>query len=231
MQDLTLRATEGLSKSRFDYLCVRCKCRARAYDNKKPQEHCERCILVYQRLQQVKNNPELAERIILNIVGGLYKDAHIGELGEGLIERFSSLTESQDLVLHGDVGVGKTYAMAALVRYFVQRGYKCIRVNFDDYLCDLRSLIGTDRSEHQFIQPLKAVDKLFIDDLGLRTRQETDYAFTTLYNILNKRQEWNLPTYITTNKNITGLEESFDTRISSRLKGAMVLNLTGEDRR
>ena len=80
-------------------------------------------------------------------------------------------------------------------------------------------------------KPYKDVDLLFIDDLGLRSKQETDFAYITLYSLLNKRQERLLPTFISTNKDLDRLRASFDERIVSRLQTALQIELKGEDRR
>jgi DNA replication protein DnaC len=78
---------------------------------------------------------------------------------------------------------------------------------------------------------VKDVDVLAIDDLGLRSKQETDFAYVTLYSILNKRQEKMLPTFISTNKTLEQLRSSFDQRIVSRLESALKIEIKGIDRR
>ena len=90
---------------------------------------------------------------------------------------------------------------------------------------------ASDQTEWQLIEHLKNKDLLVIDDLGLRSRQETDFAYVTLYSILNKRQERLLPTFISSNKDLKRLRESFDQRIVSRLEPALQIDMTGKDRR
>jgi DNA replication protein DnaC len=90
---------------------------------------------------------------------------------------------------------------------------------------------ASTKTEWDLIDPLKDVDKLFIDDLGLRVKQETDFSYVTLYSILNKRQERRLPTFISSNKSIEKLGQSFDARIASRLSAAVSIEITGCDRR
>ena len=135
--------------------------------------------------------------------------------------------------MFGSVGIGKTYAMAALLRHYVNGGYECGRINFDDFCVQVRSTMSSasKQTEWQLIEPLKQIDKLFIDDLGLRGGQETNFVYVTLFSILNGRQERMLPTFISTNKTIEQLGQSFDARIASRLRTALVIEMTGKDRR
>ncbi|MFC1739612.1 DnaA ATPase domain-containing protein, partial [Planctomycetota bacterium] len=121
-----------------------------------------------------------------------------------------------------------------LVRNFhICEGYNCKRINFDDFCCKLRSTMspGSKTTEWEIIEPYKEIDKLFIDDLGLRSKQETDYSYVTLYSVLNKRQERRLPTFISSNKTIEQLRVAFDDRIASRLSQAVQIELIGNDRR
>jgi len=86
-------------------------------------------------------------------------------------------------------------------------------------------------TEWDMIEPMKNVDKLFIDDLGLRSKQETDFAYVTFYSLLNKRQERLLPTFISSNKGIDRLIEAFDSRIASRLDMALIIEMKSEGHR
>jgi DNA replication protein DnaC len=180
--------------------------------------------------------PERAEALILKQVGLLYLDAKLDDLddlGEHVREKLLGLEWGRDVFMHGPVGTGKTHAMAVLIRRYVYEGYECKRINFDDFCVEVRSTMSpaAEKTEWQLIEPLKEVDKLFVDDLGLRSKQETDFAYVTLYSILNKRQERRLPTFITSNKGIQQLGLSFDARVASRLRTALVLELAGKDRR
>lgn len=148
-------------------------------------------------------------------------------------EKLESLKFGQDVFFFGPIGTGKTHAMAALVRKYVYEGYECERINFDDFCVKVRSSMSpvSTLTEWDMIEPMKKVDMLFIDDLGLRSKQETDFAYVTFYSILNKRQERRLSTFVSSNKNINRLAEAFDSRIASRLSTALIIEMKGEDRR
>jgi DNA replication protein DnaC len=170
---------------------------------------------------------------MLRFVGSLYIDAKLDDLDQDVRQKLLGLTFGQDVFFYGPVGAGKTYAMAALLRHYVYEGYNCQRINFDDFCVEVRSTMSpaAKKTEWELIEPLKDIDKLFIDDLGLRSKQETDFAYVTLYSILNKRQERRLPTFISSNKSIERLGQQFDARIASRLRTAEAIKITGPDRR
>jgi len=171
--------------------------------------------------------------MIFNEVGSLYHQARLDQLDAGVQEKLLALGDSDDVFLTGPVGVGKTYAMAALLRHFVNQGYECRRIIFDDFCVQVRSTFSpaSKLSEWDLIEPLKQVDKLFIDDLGLRGKEESDFAYVTLFSILNNRQEMCLPTIVSSNKSLAQLERSFDSRIADRLKTAVIIQMTGQSRR
>jgi DNA replication protein DnaC len=177
--------------------------------------------------------PEKAEKIITEAVGARYADATLESIDSGIANKLLTLESGQDVFMFGPVGVGKTFAMAALFRHYIYEGFNCVRINFDDFCVQVRSTIGaaSKQTEYELIEPLKQIDKLFVDDLGLRSKQESDFVYITLFAILNKRQERMLSTFVSTNKSIEQLGQNFDSRIASRLKTALIISMAGRDRR
>jgi DNA replication protein DnaC len=171
--------------------------------------------------------------MILARVGSLYAGANMVHLEPDIAKKLLTLDAGRDVFMFGPVGAGKTYSMAALIRSYIYEGYLVERINFDDFCVQVRSTMSpaSKQTEWDLIEPLKEVDKLFIDDLGIRAKQETDFSYTTLYSILNKRQERCLPTFISSNKTIDLLGQAFDSRIASRLSTALVIEMGGVDKR
>ena len=217
-----------------NHLSVRCECCGygiKHQDGEGQRKWCKRCIDVYKRHEILK--PEVAEKRILRLVGPLYHEAKIEDLDSEVQAKLLNFGRKDNAFFYGPVGTGKTYAMAALIRKYIYLGYDCIRINFDDFCVDVRSTMSpaSKLTERDMIKPLLEVDILFIDDLGIRSKQETDFAYVTLYSLLNKRMEFCLPTVISSNKNIEQLGQSFDERIASRLQTAKQIEMTGKDRR
>lgn len=211
--------------------CEKCGIGFKTWLDGKSQKWCKRCIDVYRRREKLK--PETAERLIQNIVEPLYSAARLSDLDVSLKEKLLNLKYSQDVFMYGKIGTGKTYAMAALIRCYIYEGYECRRLNFDDFCVSVRATYSpkSKKTEEEMIEPLKNIDKLFIDDLGLRGKEESDFVYSTFYSILNKRQERRLSTFITSNKSIEQLAKTFDARVASRLQTALIIELSGDDRR
>lgn len=193
--------------------------------------YCDYCLNRYRRKQRL--TPEIIDKSVIQIVEPLYANATMDDIEPSIRENLRSREPSQDLYLYGLPGRGKTFLMAALIRAYVGQGYECKRISFDDFCCQIRSTMSpaSKMTEWGMVKPYKEVDMLFVDDLGLRSKQETDFAYISLYLILNKRQERLLPTFISSNKDLGRLRQSFDERIVSRLSTALIIEMNGEDRR
>lgn len=211
--------------------CEKCGFNLKYRDATSVRKWCKRCINVYYR--KINMTAETAEEIIIRQVEPLYADACLQNVDEPIRQRLLRLVDGQDVFICGPPGVGKTYCFAALIRHYVYEGFECLRISFDDFCVLLRSAMSAAArlTEWDIIKPLKCVDKLFIDDLGLRGKPESDFAYTTLYSILNKRQERLLATFISSNKDIERLELAFDSRIASRLRAAIIIEMKGQDKR
>ncbi len=110
------------------------------------------------------------------------------------------------------------------------------RVRYDDLLKEIRACYhpGAMQTDVQIIHRYRFPDLLIIEDVGVTTSlggQETDFSLTTLYLIIDSRLERMKPTFITSNKNLKNLTDSFDARIGSRLSTYRVIELKGKDRR
>lgn len=111
---------------------------------------------------------------------------------------------TKGLYLHGNFGCGKTYLIVALFNELAKQNVKSAIVFFPEFLRNLKSSFDTDYGEK--IEYIKKVPLLLIDDLGAESL--TPWARDEiLCSILQYRMEEKLPTFITSNLDITSLEQ------------------------
>lgn len=167
----------------------------------------------------------------------LFWKAHLRHLSPGLQKKIQELPGDKGLLLWGQKGVGKSYAMAAIMRMFWLRGRSCRRILYDFLCLCLRDTYKpkSTQTELSIIQPLIKVDKLFIEDVGTTVspgRQESDFSLRTFLLLIDQRLESKKATFITTNRNFEELASSFDERVASRLRACCeIVHLTGRDKR
>lgn len=148
-----------------------------------------------------------------------------GVLG-GELEAWGRAPQGRNLVLVGPVGSGKTHAAVAAAR-----------VAFDAWtevrflpVVELLDLLRPGGPEGAHLA-LAETDLLVLDDLG--SERPTDWTAERLYALVNRRWMEERPTILTSNLPPRELEVAVGARTYSRVvgSGAVVLKLTGEDRR
>jgi DNA replication protein DnaC len=129
------------------------------------------------------------------------------------------------LLLSGNPGIGKTWAMVALMRHlFALYGDSPSRWDFhmvtaptlfDLYHPDSRDVVKMDEYRDQaWVKTFETVHGLVINDLGKEDRSREWHADAVTYKlgrVLRARHEAQLPIYITTNlalKSPTGLDDT-----------------------
>ncbi len=70
------------------------------------------------------------------------------------------------LLLSGPVGVGKTFLLASITKYFCSRGVAAKFIDFHRLLAVIRSAYTDRKSEESVLAPLISADILVIDELG-----------------------------------------------------------------
>jgi len=197
----------------------------------KNKRHCRRCAEVEYRKRNLDD--EQKEKRIIQQVGERYANANLSDIDKEIRDKLLNIEYDQDIFVFGPVGVGKTYTAAALLRHYIYEGYQCKRINFDAFCVRVRSTFSaaSKQTEWELSESLKNVDRLFVDDLGIGSKEQSDFAYHTFYELLNSRQERMLSTIITTNKSVEQLARSFDARIESRLNLSLIIEMKGGDRR
>lgn len=193
------------------------------------------CVVCYNRELIAQWTNEQCDALVAESVPALFKDSRIDHLKPELIAKFKAETFT-GIFLWGGAGVGKSYAMAALMREYIIAGFDVKRVTYELLCLWLRDTFKqkADATEWMTIQPFIQADMLFIEDIGTTKSIgsiESDFSVRTLQVLLDARLERCRPTFITSNKSLENITNSFDERIGSRLKMLSVIKLTGDDRR
>lgn len=161
-------------------------------------------------------------------VGERFADARLADLDGPLADIAHEWDGTRNLLLLGDVGVGKTHAAAAMA--FVQHvdhGHTLIFVSSPLLLDGMRP--GRDDADLARQHAID-VDLLVIDDLG--SEKASDWTAEQLGIVVDERYRRQRPTVVTSNLSPDRLREKVGDRIWSRLYGqALRFTIGGDDRR
>ncbi len=118
------------------------------------------------------------------------------------LKKFSN----KGLYVCGDMGIGKTYVLAAFCHMLALQDKTCAFISVSQLLQDLKGYFNS--SEDNGLEELKEVDCLVLDDLGAETlsvwgRDEV------LFNLLNDRMLRKKPTYFTSVYTLKELESHY----------------------
>ncbi|WP_057491276.1 primosomal protein DnaI [Streptococcus orisasini] len=150
--------------------------------------------------------------------------------------------EQKGLYLYGDMGIGKSYLMAAMAHELSeQRGAATTLLHFPSFTIDVKNAINTGTVKDE-IDAVKKAEVLILDDIG--AEQSTSWIRDeVLQVILQYRMLEELPTFFTSNysfkdleaklANIRGSDETWQAkRVMERIRYlAKEVHLEGENRR
>ena len=137
--------------------------------------------------------------------------------------------DSPSLLFYGETGLGKTHLSLSIAGEVINAGHSVLYNSAQNIFNELqKERFGKGDADGRFEPMVLECDLLVIDDLGAEF--STQFTNAALYNIINTRINSGLPTIISTNLNMKGLEERYTRRVSSRLIGEYaVINFIGED--
>jgi DNA replication protein DnaC len=128
------------------------------------------------------------------------------------------------LTIAGECGNGKTHLAAAIVNALLNRGVPVMFHTAPTLLDYLRATFAPDSgvSFDDRFDAIKTAQVLALDDLGAETA--TPWALDKLYQVLDHRYTWRLPTVVTTNVKWTSIPERVRSRLKDSALGKVVMN-------
>jgi len=134
------------------------------------------------------------------------------------------------LVFVGVNGCGKTHLSAAIANHLLKEGKPAKFVVVPDLLDHLRSTFSPESpvSYDHLFEEVKNAPLLILDDLGKQST--TPWAEEKLYQIINHRYNYQLPTVFTTNCSLNEIDSPISSRLSDP-KISVVWNITAPDYR
>ncbi len=169
----------------------------------------------------------------------------INAIKQYAVDMEQNVKTGKGLIVSGDVGVGKSFGLAALTYQwrvvatrdstkYPSRDY--IYITAPDFF-DRIDIVGATRDEYRgnrWIDSFTKTPWLVINDLGKEYRggKLEEQIPHKLGRVLRKRLEDKLPTFITTNLNAEGIRHVYGDSVRSALReSCRVVEVTGPDRR
>ena len=146
-------------------------------------------------------------------------------------EEFSSDT-TENLVLFGATGLGKTHLSSAMAGVILQKGFDVFYVTANSMISDYESQrfgnSSTGSETGSSIDRYVTCDLLILDDLGAEIINQ--FTTSVLYELINKRINESRPTVINTNLTRDEFRKRYWDRITSRVFGEYtILPFEGRD--
>jgi DNA replication protein DnaC len=106
---------------------------------------------------------------------------------------------SKGLGIYGPVGIGKSHLAAAIANECTANGIVAIYVGVDEMLGRIKATFDgkTGETESALIAKYAKAAVLVIDDIGKEAL--TDWSVRTMFSLINRRYENNLPLIVTSN--------------------------------
>lgn len=168
-------------------------------------------------LKMARRQKEVNDRITILSLPKSYKsvrfeDIHLDDVKR--VEVFESLVDfvtqypsanQKGLYLFGDMGIGKSFLMAALAHELSERkGASVTLLHYPSFVIDIKNAINTG-SVKQELDAVKTAEVLILDDIG--AEQSSSWVRDeVLQVILQYRMLEELPTFFTSNYSFADLE-------------------------
>ena len=135
------------------------------------------------------------------------------------------------LMLHGDVGGGKTFLASCIANALIDKGIPVIMTTIPALTMTMNANFGAERAF--VLDNVRNVPLLILDDVGMT--RNTPAALESAYDIINTRYKARKPLIITTNLTMLAIKEEKETnlrRIYDRItEMCCPVKVTGLERR
>lgn len=142
---------------------------------------------------------------------------------------FRGESERRGIMLCGPTNLGKTGALCPLFVHYVEKeNYGGLWLPYKEMMRLMRDFEGGQVNER--IEVAKGIDYLFIDDMGdSKAKGATDYERAVCWEIVDSRNSYGLPMFITSNISEDRLESYYTPEFVKRLREACeIVPVTGE---
>lgn len=124
-----------------------------------------------------------------------------------VVKIYDAFANNRGIYLYGTMGVGKTYLAAGACNDQARKGLRVAFVCWPEFVEDMKSLFMTGEYK-EYIDKLKRAQFAVLDDIGAES--VTDWCRDQiLFPVLNARYEAGLPTWLTSNEDLTSLCDHF----------------------
>ena len=163
------------------------------------------------------------KKIALNYAERFAKSARVLQRGR---DRFT-------LLFCGGLGTGKTWLATAVFKDILWRGKSGMWRKFYKFVREVQSCYnaGAKSTADEVITRYQTTPLLLLDDVGdMEIQTETEDRRRLLYEVLDSRSDYLLPTIITTNLSPDELEKQFGERTFQRiLEMSALVEMSGDN--
>ena len=214
-------------------LPVACKCKRAEYDKAREEEAKREKQIKLRRLKEYSLMDKMFETCTFENWEKDSSNEKWFKMAEKYADNFKDMKkENIGFMLYGPAGAGKTYMVSAIANRLMERLTPVIVISSLGILNKIKDNYGRYGSEGevQIINSLKTASLLVIDDLG--AENNTEWATTTLYQIVDSRYRNNKPMIVTTNLSPEKLQEKLGQRTYDRISEMCVpMKYDGTSRR
>ena len=222
------------------------KCGYLIWESSEEEGLCRHCFETKKEIERLlQDQRDRPERVLYSWgvpkkhLNSSFTNYHGGEEVKKFI--IESGKTNKDILLCGKTGCGKTHLAVSLMRRKVEvapkpfddyRRLSAIFVTVPELLFEIRQTFGKDGvvdSERNIVDKYSEVPLLVLDDLG--AEKTTEWAESTLYLIIDRRNRDEKWTIVTSNLTLPEIEQSLGARIASRLSDMKVINIKLPDYR